>query len=138
MPTARADIGGCQRMLRGRRHQWRFCKTRTRHWAEQLGVTELLNKLWTNAARISEGKGEEDSVTLADTARAQHFGPIPDHPFPRFRRVEPAERPAGGGAGRLVQAVVPLQRVGEDGAVGRVGLLVGDQLGFRGERKSDE
>ena len=43
-----------------------------------------------------------------------------EQPLPRLGRVEPAQRVAGAGAGRLVQPAVALDREGEGRAVGRV------------------
>src|SRR5207249_2062766 len=46
-----------------------------------------------------ERKGEENAVARRRARRAKDLRPAFDHPVPAFRRVEPAERRAGGAAG---------------------------------------
>src|SRR5262249_22708455 len=67
--------------------------------------------------------------------RAEDERPAVQVPGPAVGRVQPAQR-GPGGAGGLMEADVAFQGVGQVGAVGRVLLLVGDELGLRGGRQA--
>ena len=79
-----------------------------------------------------EGEREEHGVALHDARGAQHDLPVPQHHVPALRRVEPVEGASAGAAG-LVAARVVFERIGEVGAVRRIGRLVRDELVLRGE-----
>jgi hypothetical protein len=84
-----------------------------------------------------EGEGEAQPVGGRHPGQAENLPPAAEHPVPALGGVQPAQRPAGG-AGRLAQSGVALDRVGEDRAVGRVAFLVFEQLGLGGEGQAGQ
>ena len=79
-----------------------------------------------------EGEGEEDPVLRRHTGGAVDLGPVPEHPVPALRSVEPTKGPARAAA-RAMAARVAADREGEVRSVGRIRRLIGDEIGLRGE-----
>ena len=89
------------------------------------------------AQKRSEREGEQNPIGLTHARGAIHRLPALEQPLPALVRVGPTQRAARGRRG-LVVARVPLDRLGQHRAPGRVGFLVGDELRLGGQGQRDK
>jgi hypothetical protein len=85
----------------------------------------------------SERKREKQSIARRDPGARVDVLPAFDPPGPAVQRVDDGERLSLRTGGLVVLRVL-IGRIGRDGAEGRMGLLIGNEIRFRHDRETGE